>query len=100
MLTFQDAKQRLTSAFAPFICTPSKSWDGSLSLLFRNPGTGAVETFVTAIGPERWQSEVAIARLIGELRLEADTWNCGHLFVDDLEHDANERPPEHSLEAA
>lgn len=100
MLTFQDAKQRLISAFAPLTCTPSKSRDGSLSLLFRNPGTGAVETFVTAIGPEQWQSEVAITKLIGELRLEANSWGYSHFFANDLALGAGNRSAEHSMESA
>jgi len=98
MLTFQDAKQQLMSAFAPLTCTPSKSWDGSLSLLFRNPGTEAVETFVTAIGPKQWQSEVAITTLIVELRLEARMWSRSHLFANDLTLAAGKRPAERSTD--
>ena len=100
MVTFQDAKRRLISAFAPLTCTPSKSRDRSLSLLFRKPGTGAVETFVTAIGPEQWQSEVAITKLIDEVRLEASTWNYIHLFANDLALVPGNRSAEHSMESA
>ncbi|MCY1396522.1 hypothetical protein D9M68_948320 [compost metagenome] len=84
MLTFMEAKKRLASAFAPFTCTPSERLEGSLSLLFENPETGAVETFVTGIGHEQWRTESAMEKLIRELQLEMSTWSKDRLVASDL----------------